>query len=285
MGPLRLRSGARETVLMTRPDWASPEIDLTRPSPARMYDYNLGGSHNFAVDRIYAKRMNEAIPDLSTIHRANRSFLRRVVRFLANSGIRQFLDIGSGIPTVGNVHEIAQQLAPESRVVYVDIDSVAVIHGNAILAGNDRAAVVRADVRDAAGILADPTVRSLIDFTQPVGVLMLTVLHFVSDQDNPLDVVRNYRDAMCPASYLAISYATTEGRTGDQLEEGLRVSARNRGVATMRGRADLPPMFEGFDILEPGVVFTPAWRPDSPGDYFSDQPDRAATLAAVGVKR
>jgi len=270
---------------MTRPDWASPEIDLTRPCPARMYDYNLGGSHNFAVDRTYAKRMNEAIPDLSAIHWTNRSFLRRVVRFLVNSGIRQFLDVGSGIPTVGNVHEIAQQVAPESRVVYVDIDSVAVVHGNAILTGNDHAAAVRGDVRDAAGILAHPTVRSLIDFTQPVGVLMLTVLHFVSDQDNPLDVLRTYRDAMSPASYLAISYATTEGRTGDQLEEGLRVSSRNRGVVTMRGRAELPPMFEGFDILKPGVVFTPAWRPDSPGDYFTDQPDRAATLAAVGVKR
>lgn len=270
---------------MTRPDWASPEIDVTRPSPARMYDYNLGGSHNFAVDRIYAEQMNEAIPDLPIIHRANRSFLRRVVRFLMNEGIRQFLDLGSGIPTVGNVHEIAQGIAPESRVVYVDIDSVAVIHSNAILAGNDRAAAVRADVRDAAGILADPTVRSLIDFTQPVGVLMLTVLHFVPDQDNPLDVVRTYRDATSPGSHLAISYATTEGSTGNQLEEGLRVSSRNRSVASMRGRADLPPMFEGFDILEPGVVFTPAWRPDSADDYFSDQPDRAATLAAVGVKR
>ena len=270
---------------MKRPDWASPEVDVTRPSPARMYDYNLGGSHNFAVDRIYAKRMNDAIPDLETIHWANRSFLRRVVRFLVNSGIRQFLDIGSGIPTVGNVHEIAQQVAPESRVVYVDIDAVAVIHSNAILAGNDRAVAVRADVRDAAEIVAAPTVRSLIDFSQPVGLLMLTVLHFVSDQEGPLDIVRTYRDAMCSGSYLAVSYATTEGSTGDQLEEGLRNSARNRGVATMRGRADLPPMFEGFDVLEPGVVFTPAWRPDCPEDYFGDQPDRAATLAAVGVKR
>lgn len=270
---------------MTQSDWSPEEIDLTKPSAARIYDYNLGGSHNFAIDRQVADKFNRTLPDFPGIQRANRAFLRRVVQFLAGAGIRQFLDLGSGIPTVGNVHEIAQRAAPESRVVYVDVDAVAVIHSNAILADNDRAAAIQADVRNAAGILADPTVRSLIDFSQPVGVLMLTVLHFVSDEDDPLGIVRTFRDVTCPGSYLVISHATAEGSTSDDVQEVVRVGRDNRVVATMRGRAEVTRMFEGFDILEPGVVFTPEWRPDSPNEEFSDQPSRAAVYAAVGIKR
>ena len=270
---------------MTRPDWTPPDIDLTRPSVARMYDYNLGGSHNFEIDRTYAKNMTQAVPDLPTVHRANRSHLRRVVRFFAEMGIRQYLDIGSGIPTVGNVHEIAQRTAPESRIVYVDIDAVAVTHSNAILADNDLASAIQADARNASGILSDPTVRSLIDFNEPVGVLMLAVLHFIVEEDDLMDALRTYREAMCPGSYLAISHPTAEGKTRKQIEAGVVVSSRHQVDTKLRDSALVAEMFEGFEILEPGVVFTPAWRPDSPDDYFHDEPDRSATVTAVGVKR
>jgi hypothetical protein len=270
---------------MTNADWTAADVDLTVPSAARMYDFNLGGSHNFAVDRNFAQEMNNAMPDLPMVHRANRALLHRVVRFLTGVGIRQFLDLGSGIPTVGNVHEAAQTADPEARVVYVDVDPVAVIHSNTILANNDRAAAIRADVRDASGILANPTVRSLIDFTQPVGTLMFTVLHYISDDDHPLDIVRTFRDAMCPGSYLAISHGTAEGKSRDQSKAGVRVGSRNKIDSTMRGRAEVLQMFEGFDIVEPGVVFSPEWRPDSPRDPLCDDPERSAALAAVGVKR
>lgn len=258
---------------------------MTRASAARMYDYNLGGTHNFAIDRQVADRVTQAMPDFPKLQRANRAFLRRAVTCLVKAGIRQFLDLGSGIPTVGNVHEIAQRAAPESRVVYVDIDPVAVIHSDAILMGNDRAAAIQADVRNPAGILTNATVQSMIDFSQPVAVLMVTVLHFVSDEDNPLEIVRTFRNAMCPGSYLVISHGTTEGGTGGEIRAGVRAGRDNRVDVTMRGRAEVIRMFEGFDILEPGVVFTPQWRPDSPNDELNDQPDRAAVYAAVGVKR
>lgn len=270
---------------MSNADWTTDDVDVTVPSPARIYDFNLGGSHNFAVDRNFAEEVNKVMPDLPKIHRANRALLHRVVRFLTDVGIRQFLDLGSGIPTVGNVHEVAQRTAPQTRVVYVDVDPVAVIHSNTILADNDRAAAIRADIRDAEEILGDPTVRSLIDFTQPVGVLMFTVLHYVSDDDHPLDIVRTYRDAMCPGSYLAISHGTATGRTAEQTRAGVRLGSRNKIDTTMRGRPEILQLFEGFDILDPGVVFSPEWRPDSPSDPFGDDPERSATLAAVGVKR
>jgi hypothetical protein len=270
---------------MTGPEWSPAEIDVTQASAARMYDYNLGGSHNFGIDRQVADRVTQAMPDFPKIQRANRAFLRRAVTFLVDSGIRQFLDLGSGIPTVGNVHEIAQRSAPESRVDYVDIDPVAVIHSDAILADNDRAAAIRADVRDAAGILTNATVQNMIDFTRPVAVLMVTVLHFIPDEDNPLEIVRTFRDAMCPGSHLVLSHGTTEGGTRDEIRAGVRAGRDNRVNVTMRRREEVVRMFEGFDILDPGVVFTPQWRPDSPNDVLSDQPDRAAVYAAVGRKR
>lgn len=270
---------------MTRPDWSPSEIDLTRASAARIYDYNLGGSHNFAVDREVADRINRAMPDFAGLQRANRAFLRRAVKFIVNAGIRQLVDLGSGIPTVGNVHEIAQGVAPESRVVYVDIDSVAVIHSNAILKGNDRAAAIQANVRDVDQILATPTLRSLIDFSQPTAVLMASVLHYIPDDDEALGVVRTFRDVMSAGSYLMISHGTLEGSTSDEIQAGVQAGNANEVSVTMRSRAEIIRMFEGFDILEPGVVFTPQWRPDSPDDEFGNRPDRSAVYAAVGRKR
>lgn len=269
---------------MSSPDDLPPDIDLERPSAARIYDYNLGGSHNFAVDRKVADQINQAMPELPAVNRANRSFLRRAVRFLADSGIRQFLDLGSGIPTVGNVHQIAQRAAPGARVVYVDVDPVAVTHSNAILAGNPDAVAVHADLRNPDRILADERVRSLIDFARPVGVLMIAVLHFVPDRDDPAAIVTRFRDATLPGSYLVLSHATHEGAVTGTSRAASRVSTRNQIEVTLRGRPEVTRMFDGYDLVEPGLVFTPEWRPDSPGEDFTDHPAKAATLAAVGIR-
>jgi hypothetical protein len=269
---------------MTNADWAAADVDLTRPSSARIYDYMLGGSHNFAVDRRVAEGLIQAVPDGVAIVRANRSFLRRVVRFLIDAGVRQFLDLGSGIPTVGNVHEVAQQTAPEARVVYVDVDPVAVIHSNAILADNDQAAAIQADLRDPERIAADPTARSLIDFSQPVGVLALAVLQFVPDEEHPEEIVRKLWEIVSPGSYLAVSHGTAVGETGDQLEGAQQVLSRNTIDLILRGRAGLARIMNGFEIIEPGLVYTTEWRPDSPDDVVSERV-RSAGLSAVGVKR
>ncbi len=271
---------------MTDADWTAADVDLTLPSSARLYDYMLGGSHNFAVDRMVAERIIEASPDAKAIAQTNRSFLRRAVRVLVDAGIRQFLDLGSGIPTVGNVHEVAQRAAPDARVVYVDVEPVAVIHSNAILAGNEGAAAIQADIRNIEQILTDPTVRSLIDFSQPVGVLALSVLHFVPDEEHPEEIIRTLRKAMCPGSHLVLSHSTTVAEEpGEHAEGAKRILSRNTINVTIRSYPDIARMLVGFDLLEPGLVFAPQWRPDSPNDIFSAEPERSITLAAVGVKR
>jgi hypothetical protein len=265
---------------MSRPDWITSEIDLNQPSVARIYDYNLGGSHNFAVDRELADKINAAIPDLPAVNRANRSLLRRVVRFLTDEGIRQFLDLGSGIPTVGNVHEIAQQAAPGSKVAYVDVDPIAVAHSNTILAENPDALAVQADIRDIEYLLTHPQVRELIDFDRPVGVLVLAMMHFVPG-DDAFRVVAAVRETILPGSYLALSHATSEGDDRGHVET---VSRPGIGV-TLRRSAELSRMLRAFELVEPGLVYAPQWRPDSPTDPFTDHPERSATLIGVAKKR
>ncbi len=270
-----------------RPAWAPPGVDIDRPSVARIYDYNLGGSHNFAVDRAAAEQMAHAMPDLPAANRANRSFLRRAVRTLTAAGIRQFLDLGSGIPTVGNVHEIARQGAPDARVVYVDVDPVAAAHSQALLADDPLAGAVLADLRHVHRVLSDPLVNGLLDLSQPIGLLMVAALHFVPDADDPVGIVRRYGSATVPGSYLVISHPTDEGGTREDVTELVKVSARNSMPATPRGRAEVARMFEGYRLLEPGIVYTPEWRPE-PGDpqaaEFGGAAGRSATLAAVGER-
>lgn len=271
---------------MDRPAWAPDEVDMERPSVARVYDYNLGGAHNFAIDRQVAEQMQAAMPDLPAILRANRSFLGRAVRFLTTAGIRQFLDLGSGIPTVGNVHEIAQSAAPESRVVYVDIDRAAVAHGQAILAGNDRVVAIHGDIRRPDVVPADPQIHHVLDFTGPLAVLMLTVLHYVSDADDPAGIVARYRDAIVPGSFLVISHATPDGPQRQRTDAAMNVVASNSMPGTLwdRDRTGVSRFFAGFELVEPGLVYTPQWRPDGGVDEFDGRPEHAATLAAVGVK-
>jgi S-adenosyl methyltransferase len=264
-----------------RPSWATEDVDLDRPSAARVYDFFLGGSHNFAADREMARQLQALLPDIGDVMRANRAFLRRVVRFLIGEGIRQFLDIGSGIPTVGNVHEVAQRAHPDARVLYVDIDPVAVAHSRAMLDGNETTGVVRADLCDSAGVLGSPEVRRLIDFSQPVGLLMVGVLHFVSDGENPHGAVSTYRDAIAPGSHLVITHVARESRP--ELEQIREMYQRTVAQGTLRSRPEILEFFGDFPLVEPGLVYLPQWRPDAP-DEVGENAERFVAYAGVGRK-
>jgi len=261
----------------------SGDVDISRPSAARVYDYYLGGSHNFSADRDMARQAIALWPELPRIMQANRAFMRRAVRYLVGQGISQFLDIGSGIPTVGNVHEVAQAADPEARVVYVDVDPVAVAHSRAILAGDDRTEVVHADLRDVHGVLGDRRTVRLLDLSRPVGVLMVALLHFVPDAADPAGVLARYRRAMAPGSYLDVSHATHEGQP-DQAGPHVALYQRTGTPMTMRSRVEVAALLDGFDLVPPGVVFLPQWHPD-PGSVGADQPERIAGFAAVGRRR
>ena len=239
-------------------------VDATRPSVARMYDYYLGGSHNFAVDRELAGKVLEAWPDMPRAAQANRAFLRRAVRFLADQGVRQFLDIGSGIPTVGNVHDVAQAAAPDARVVYVDTDPVAVAHSRAILAGDAQTSVVQADGRDPAGLLAHPGVTELLDLTRPVGLLMVALLHFVLDEGDPRGILARYAAGLAPGSWLVVSHGSTDTAPGVAMME--KLYEQTSTPVQMRSRGELELLLTDVQLVEPGIEFLPAWRPDHPDD-------------------
>jgi SAM-dependent methyltransferase len=266
-----------------QPDWAPEGVDLSTPSVARAYDYALGGAHSFAVDREFFRALEAALPDARLILRANRAFLHRSVRFMVEAGVRQFLDLGSGIPTVGNVHEIAQRLVPETRVVYVDIDPVAVAHSRLILAGNDRATAIQEDLRHADAILGHPDTRALLDFDQPVGLILAAILHAVPDEDDPYGIVRRLCDVLSVGSYVAISHATADSRAVEA-RAAEQVTKRTSTPGTLRTRAEVLRFFTGFDLVEPGLVWTPQWRPEHPDDV-GDHPERMVTYAGVGRRR
>ena len=248
-----------------------------------MYDYYLGGFHNFEADREMGRQAIEMWPELPELMKANRAFLRRAVRYLANAGIRQFLDIGSGIPTVGNVHEVARQATPDARVVYVDNDLVAVEHSRAILAGDAQTAVVQADLCKPDSVLDDPAVAKLFDLSEPVAVLMVAVLHFVSDDADPLAVIACYRDAVAPGSFLAISHATSDGQPTTLTESHRGLYRRTATPMTMRTRTQIARFFDGFEMVEPGLVYLPQWRP-YPGTAVDEHPERFSGFAGVGRK-
>ncbi len=246
---------------MDRPSWAPPGLDLTRPSPARVYDFYLGGFHNFAVDREMGLKALQMWPELPQIMRANRAFLRRAVTYLAGQGVRQFLDIGSGIPTVDNVHTVAQEVAPDARVVYVDIDPVAVAHSQAILEGDPRTAVVLGDLRRPEEVLQAPALTGLLDLDQPVALLMVALLHFIPDEDDPRAVIARYREALAPGSYLVVSHASHDGQPErTQSHQGLYQRAGT--PMTMRSRARIAEFFDGFELVDPGLVYLLEWHPD-----------------------
>lgn len=269
---------------MERPEWAPEGIDMERPSAARIYDYWLGGTHNFAIDRETARQITAVVPDTSMVMQRNRAFLHRAVRFLVAAGIRQFLDLGSGIPTLGNVHEVAQKAVPEARVVYVDIDPVAVAHSRHILAGDPRTVAIQEDLRNTDAILGHPDVRGLLDFDEPMAVLMLAVLHFVAESDDPAGTIGRFRDATAPGSYLVISHGTVDHLPPAPAKEGIELFRRTPTPIYSRSRGDVEGMFAGYDLVEPGIVWSPQWRPEHPDDVGAE-PERAAIYVGVGRKR
>ena len=259
---------------MTTQDPPPNGIDISRPNVARIYDYLLGGKDNFTVDREAAKQLQAVTPDMAGIVRDNRSFIGRVVHHVAaEGGIRQFLDLGGGLPTQTNVHEMAQQVVPDARVVYVDIDPVVWSRGQALLAHGDQVAMVRADLREPETVMRHRDVLALLDLTQPVAVVCAAVLHFVADEDDPYRIIAEYRDLMAPGSYLAISHGTT-GDTDDhhQVVGGVTSVYRQASAQLhVRSLAGIEGFFDGFDLIEPGVVWINEWRPD-PGIPPAGQP-------------
>ncbi|WP_330299733.1 SAM-dependent methyltransferase [Streptomyces sp. NBC_00503] len=281
---------------MERPAWAPPGIDISVPSVSRIYDYYLGGSHNFEVDRQAARRAMEFLPGLPKIMQANRAFMRRAVRYAVAQGVTQFLDIGSGIPTFGNVHEIAQAASPEARVVYVDHDPVAVAHSQAVLAGTERTGVVAADLRKPQEILTAPEVGRVLDLSRPVALMLVAVLHFLEDSDEPYAAVAELRDALAPGSLLILTHASYEGIPLPEEVAGGAVGVYRdiRNPLVMRGREQVERFFDGFEPVEPGLVAMPNWRPDAPdapeglegleGGAADEDPFAFSGFAGVGRK-
>jgi hypothetical protein len=233
-------------------------IDRTKPSVARMYDYYLGGKDNFAADREAAEEALKLVPNGQILATENREFLGRAVRFLAEHGIHQFIDIGSGLPTQENVHQVAQRAASGARVVYVDNDPMVLCHGWALLAANGNTTVITADLRQPETVLKSPELLRLIDPSLPVAVLMIAILHFIPDEDEPNRFVQAYRDWMTPGSYLALSHVD---RT-PEIVSAAEVYDRASSPAVPRTRDQIGAFFGDFELLDPGLVQVPAWRPD-----------------------
>jgi S-adenosyl methyltransferase len=244
----------------------SSEIDTSKPHSARMYDYFIGGKNHFAVDRETASKVLERSPSVSIAARENRAFLGRAVSFLAaEAGIRQFLDIGTGLPTTNNVHEVAQRLVPSSRVVYVDNDPLVLAHARALLTSSPegRTAYIQADLRDPAAILADPAIKDVIDFSQPVALMLVAILHFIPDEARPAEIIGALLDALPSGSYLAATHLTTEHdpvatAAGQQAMREAGISMRKRDSDDFASIA-----FSGLELVPPGVVLASEWRPDT----------------------
>jgi hypothetical protein len=251
-------------------------VDLDRPSVARIYDYYLGGAHNFAVDRAVGEQAIRIVPELPDVLRANRAFLRRAVRFMMARGIRQFLDLGSGIPTVGNVHEVAHAVDPRATVVYVDHDAVAVAHSRSLLDSTATAAAVQADLTDPDLVLKHTEVEDLLDFDRPVGILLVAVLHFVPDAQDPGEVIRSYRRRMAPGSMLALSHGIHQDDDASRRMHALY--SRSTCPLTARSKAQVEDLLDGFDVVEPGVVDVALWRNDEEAQHAT----RSLAVAAVG---
>ncbi|MBO0868743.1 MAG: SAM-dependent methyltransferase [Micromonosporaceae bacterium] len=266
----------------------TPNAKARPATPARIYDYILGGIHNFPADQEAARRILELYPDARVMARANRAFLRRAIRFLTDAGIRQFLDVGSGIPSQGNVHEIAQPAAPGSRVVYVDIDPVAVAEGLELLAGNPNATSIHGDLRRPGEILNNATLRKLLDLDQPVALLIAAVLHFIPDDDRPYALVAELVAALPAGSYLLLSQSATEAVQPESSNAQTIIDLYKRQAATAskaRTRAEFERFFTGLDLVDPGVVWVAEWRPDSAeAEQFVEQPERSLLWAGVARK-
>jgi hypothetical protein len=243
-------------------DWQQ-RVDPSKPHPARMYDYYLGGKDNFEADREAAEKVLNVLPEARLMALENRAFLGRAVRFLAEAGIRQFLDIGTGLPTQGSTSEVAHEVAPDARIVYVDNDPMVLVHARALLADGDAKStvVVEGDVRDPDGILGNPDVRAVIDFDQPVAVLLVAILHFVRDSEDPFGIVERFKRVMAPGSHLVLSHGTHDFDP-ERSAEATRFYAKATAPFVTRSGAEIKRFFDGLEMVDPGLVQLPLWRPD-----------------------
>ncbi len=254
-----------------------PEVDFTRPSVARMYDYYLGGKDHYPADREAARRVLGAALDIPLAALENREFLKRVMAFLAHEhGIRQFVDIGPGLPTQGNVHQLARQHNLGAQVVYVDNDPGVLAYSRALLDGVPGVTVIAGGLQEPDRILTNPELAALIDFSRPAAVFMTLVLHFVPLADEPYGAVAGFRDALCPGSFLVISHVTGDGREPGMLTEVDDIYGSANAPLIMRTRDQVTAFFNGFELIEPGVVFLSQWRPA--GEYYAQGGIRWAYL-------
>ncbi|WP_436496150.1 SAM-dependent methyltransferase [Actinokineospora sp. HUAS TT18] len=244
--------------------WVPEGVNTELPSAARVYDYLLGGGHNFAGDRALAEKLVTMVP-ARDMARLNRAFLRRAVLFLLDQGITQFLDLGSGIPTVGNVHEVAQAVNPDAKILYVDYEPVAVAHSELMLEGNKNAAVLQADMREPEKILESTQARALLDLDKPLGLLMVGVVQFIPDTDDPWALVARYREVIAPGSYLAMS-AFTWDNAPEGMKGAVELFRNSQDPIFPRTREEITRMLDGLELVEPGLVYTPQWRPERPED-------------------
>lgn len=244
------------------------EVDLSQPNVARIYDYYLGGKDNYPADREAARLVLGAAPDVPLAALENREFLKRAMRFLMRDrSIHQFVDIGPGLPTQSNVHQLARQYDPGAHVVYVDNNAVVLTHSRSLLHGVPGVTVILGDLREPAPILADPELRELIDFSQPVALCITLVLHFLPPDDDPYGVVARFSDALCPGSFLMLSHVTGDGREPGAVTDIDDVYGNANAPLTMRTRDQVTAFFNGFELIEPGVVFLSQWRPS--GEYHA----------------
>jgi hypothetical protein len=263
-----------------------PEIDVTRPHAARIYDYMLGGKDNFAADRVVADQVLAAWPAMRISTRENRKFIGRAVRYLTEeAGIDQFLDIGSGLPTVANVHEVAQAVNPAARVVYADNDPLVLAHARALLTSSPagKCAYIHADLREPEKILNDPVTRDTLDFTRPIGLILAAVVHFLLPEDDPAWIIGKLVDALPSGSYVVASHGSTE--YGSQEEADVVIGIIEAGGVRIAPRSSHDfghLVFDGLELVAPGVVLLPQWRP-APGS--GHQPGAREVGANAGVAR
>lgn len=267
---------------MENQEWSNNDLAANKPNVARINDYLLGGYHNFEIDRRVAEKVIGDFPDVRLTAPANRAFLGRAVRFLVSQGIDQFLDIGSGLPTVGNVHEIVQAANPHARIVYVDIDPIAVAHSEALLVGNPNTAAIHGDVCCPQEILDHPAIRQLIDFRRPCVVLLVAILHLVTDDAELDSILSVLRQALSPGSYIVIAHTTDDGKSGLAYRQA--VEANQITNTRLRPHAEILRLFEGLELVEPGLVYVPLWRPDSSDDILLDDPERSTNFGGIGYK-
>ncbi|MEO3784752.1 SAM-dependent methyltransferase [Actinocorallia sp. B10E7] len=262
---------------------AVPGLDTTRPHPARMYDYYLGGKDNFASDREAADEILGRFPETRVIARQNRAFMHRAAAAMAASGIRQFLDLGSGLPTADNLHQVVQRTAPGSRVVYVDNDPIVLVHGRALLADDATTRVITADLREPGEVWEQTERTGLLDLEQPIGLMMVAVLHFVPG--DLADLMRAYLDRLAPGSHLALAHGTADGLDADRTRQADSTYQKTSSGLYLRGAREIETLFDGTRLLEPGVVPTWDWRPD-PAEARPTLPGGTAfpgVLAGVGL--